>query len=142
MKIAVTYENEEIFQHFGHSESFKFYNIEDGKIVSTEIVNTNGSGHGALVDFLVTNHIHTLICGGIGGGAKQALTNANIQLLGGVKGNADQAVHAYLNNTLTFNPEVHCDHHDHNHDEEHVCGDHGCGSHTCGNDAKPGNLNL
>ena len=38
MKIAVTYENGQIFQHFGHTEQFKIYTVEDGKIVSSEDV--------------------------------------------------------------------------------------------------------
>ena len=45
MKIAVTFENGEIFQHFGHTEQFKIYEVEDGKVVSAFVVDTNGSGH-------------------------------------------------------------------------------------------------
>ena len=86
MKIAVTYENEQIFQHFGHSKQFKIYNVEDKKIVSSEVVDTNGSGHGALAGFLKEHKVDTLICGGIGGGAKTALANADITLYGGVSG--------------------------------------------------------
>ena len=132
MRIAVTYENGEIFQHFGHTEQFKFYDVEEGKIVSSNIVDTNGSGHGALAGFLVANKADVLICGGIGGGAQTALATAGIQLYGGVSGSADDAVDALLANTLSFNPDVHCDHHDHEHDgEAHTCGEHGCGKHSC-----------
>lgn len=129
MKIAVTYENGEIFQHFGHTETFKIYDIADGKVVSAEVVNTNGSGHGALAGFLVAHGVDTLICGGIGGGAQNALAQAGIRLFGGVSGNADEAVNALLAGNLGYNPNVHCDHHDH--EAGHSCGDHGCGSHSC-----------
>lgn len=129
MKIAVTYENGEIFQHFGHTEAFKIYDIADGKVVSAEVVDTNGSGHGALAGFLVTHGVDTLICGGIGGGAQNALAQAGIRLFGGVSGNADEAVNALLAGNLGYNPNVHCDHHDH--EAGHSCGDHGCGSHSC-----------
>lgn len=129
MKIAVTYENGEIFQHFGHTETFKIYDIADGKVVSAEVVDTNGSGHGALAGFLVTHGVDTLICGGIGGGAQNALAQAGIRLFGGVSGNADEAVNALLAGNLGYNPNVHCDHHDH--EAGHSCGDHGCGSHSC-----------
>ena len=129
MKIAVTYENGEIFQHFGHTETFKIYDIADGKVVSTEVVDTNGSGHGALAGFLVAHGVDTLICGGIGGGAQNALAQAGIRLFGGVSGNADEAVNALLAGNLGYNPNVHCDHHDH--EAGHSCGDHGCGSHSC-----------
>lgn len=129
MKIAVTHHMGEIFQHFGHTEQFKFYDVNDGEITSIKIVNTNGSGHGALAGFLKENGIDVLICGGIGGGAQVALKEAGIQLFGGVKGSADAAVVALLSNNLAFNPDVRCDHHDHEHGEGHTCGEHGCGKH-------------
>ena len=130
MKIAVTYENGEIFQHFGHTEAFKIYDIADGKVANAEVVGTNGSGHGALAGFLVEHGVDTLICGGIGGGAQNALAQAGIRLFGGVTGNADEAVNALLAGKLGYDPDVHCNHHDH-HEEGHSCGDHGCGSHSC-----------
>ena len=68
MKIAVTYDNGQIFQHFGHSAQFKLYEVSGGMILNTAVVDTNGSGHGALAGFLKQNGVDTLICGGIGGG--------------------------------------------------------------------------
>ena len=124
MKIAVTYENGEVFQHFGHTEQFKLYEVSGGKLLHTQVVDTNGSGHGALAGLLAQLGVDTLICGGIGGGAQAALAEANIRLIGGVQGNADEAVQAFLNGTLAFD---HCTHHDHG--EGHSCGSHGCGGH-------------
>jgi len=127
MKIAVPYENGEIFQHFGRTEQFKLYTVEDGKIAGEQVVCTNGSGHGALAGFLQNAGADTLICGGIGGGAQEALRSAGIKLYGGVSGKADEAVAALLGGTLGFDPNVHCDHHDHEHGEGgHTCGQHGC----------------
>lgn len=132
MKIAVTYENGQIFQHFGHTKTFKVYNIADDKVVSSEVVDTNGSGHGALAGLLRILGVNTLICGGIGGGAQTALKQAGITLYGGVSGDADKAVEDYLAGTLMFNPDVRCSHHDNeHHGEGHTCGDHGCKSHSC-----------
>ena len=131
MKLAVTYENGQIFQHFGRTAQFKLYDIEDGKIVRSEVVDTNGSGHGALAGFLMQRGVDTLICGGIGGGAQSALANAGIRLFGGVSGDADAAAEALVNGTLNFNPAVHCDHHEHAHGEGHTCSEHGCGQHSC-----------
>lgn len=132
MKIAVTYDNGQIFQHFGHTEQFKLYEILDGKITHTEVVDTNGSGHGALAGFLMQHGVDTLICGGIGGGAQMALAEAGIRLYGGVSGDADAAVNALLSDELAYNPDVRCNHHDHEHGEGgHTCGHHGCGSHSC-----------
>lgn len=132
MRIAVTYENGQIFQHFGRTEQFKIYDVQDGKVVSSEITGTNGSGHGALAGVLTALKADTLICGGIGGGAQAALEAAGIRLYGGVSGEADKAVEALLKGELSFNPDVHCGHHDHHHGEDHACGEHGCGAHTCG----------
>ena len=100
MRIAVTYENGQIFQHFGHTEQFKVYDLEDNKIVNTQVVDTNGQGHGALAGFLNS-------------------------------GDADEAVKAYLEGNLTYNPDVHCTHHDH--EDGHSCGEHHCGEdkHGC-----------
>lgn len=133
MRVAVTYENGQIFQHFGRTETFKVYEIQDGAVVSAEVVGTNGSGHGALAGVLTDLKAEVLICGGIGGGAQMALAAANIKLYGGVSGDADAAVQAFLNGELDYNPNVQCNHHGHEHDEGHACGDHGCGSdHHCG----------
>lgn len=126
MKIAVTYENGEIFQHFGHTELFKIYEVADNEVVSSEVVSTMGSGHGALAGFLKEQDVTILICGGIGGGAKMALAEAGITLYGGVCGNADQSVKEFLEDKLDYNAEIECSHH---HDEEHSCGEHSCGNH-------------
>ena len=132
MRIAVTYENGMVFQHFGHTKQFKVYDVADGKVIFSEVIDTNGSGHGALAGFLMQNGVDTLICGGIGGGAQAALAEAGIRLYGGVSGDADAAVSALLSGNLGYDPNVHCDHHDHAHGEEgHTCGDHGCGKHSC-----------
>ena len=130
MKIAVTYENGNVFPHFGHTEQFKIYEIEDCKVKDSEIIDTNGSGHGALAGLLSGSNIDTLICGGIGAGAQNALAEAGIKLFGGVSGSADDAVNAFLEGTLVYNPDVRCNHHGH-HGEGHSCGEnkHGCSGH-------------
>ena len=141
MRIAVTYENGEIFQHFGHTEQFKLYDVENGMIVSEQIVGTNGSGHGALAGFLKAAQADALICGGIGMGARNALAEAGIQLYGGVTGSADAAALSLAQGNLQFDPDAKCDHHGHHHGEDHDCGHHGhhhgegheCGHHGgCG----------
>ena len=126
MRIAVTYESGEIFQHFGHTKKFKVYGIEDGKISSSRVVDSEGFGLGALSEFLFNNGIDVLICGGIGGGAQTALKNAGIKLYAGVSGNADEAVKSFLDGKLNYNPNVMCNHHDH--EEGHSCGSHNCGN--------------
>ena len=127
MRIAVTYENGQVFQHFGHTEEFKIYEVEDGKVTGTEIIGSNGSGHSALAALLDERKIDVLICGDIGGGAQAALAERGIELCAGAEGNADQAVEAYLRGELV-NTGANCNHHG----EGHSCHEHGCGEHDCG----------
>ena len=127
MKIAVTYAQGMIYQHFGHTAAFKLYEVENGSVISSKVVDTNGSGHGALAGLLSALEVDTLICGGIGGGAQMALANAGIKLYGGVSGDADEAVEALLSGTLQYHAAPSCSHHG----EGHSCGSHTCGSH-CG----------
>ncbi len=123
MKIAITYENGKVFQHFGHTEKIKIYEINNGNIISENIVDTSASGHEKLVDFLKNNNIEVLICGGIGEGAKNALSKADIQLFGGVSGNANEVIKEYLLGNLKYNENVNCEHH-------HVEGEHHCENHN------------
>ena len=133
MKIAVTHDNGTVFQHFGHTEEFKVYEVQDGAVTSSRIVGTQGQGHGALAAFLNALGVDTLICGGIGAGARQALAGAGVRLYGGVKGNADDAVRALLDGNLSWNPDAACDHHGQGHEHHHGdCGSHGQGSCAAG----------
>lgn len=127
MKIAVTYDNGNIFQHFGRTEFFKVYQVEDDQIVSSEVIGSNGVGHGALAGLLADQDVDVLICGGIGGGAQAALQEAGVELCAGAQGDADQAVEAYLKGELV-STGANCDHH---HGEGHSCGSHEEG-HSCG----------
>ena len=102
MKIAVTYDN--------------------------GLLDTNGNGHSALVTLLKANQVDTLICGGIGGGAKNALAEAGIELYGGACGDADAQVTSFLNGNLQYNPNIQCSHHG----EGHTCGSHEGHGHSCG----------
>ena len=129
MRIAVTYENGEIFQHFGHAEQFKLYDIQDGRITGEQILDTNGSGHGALAGFLQAAEADALICGGIGMGAQMALADAGIRLYAGVQGSADDAVKALAAGTLAYDPDARCDHHGRHHDGD--CGKDHCAEHHC-----------
>ena len=134
MKIAVTYDNGEVFQHFGRTESFKIYEVEDNKVVSSEVISSNGTGHGALAGLLAEQGVNVLICGGIGGGAQTALTEAGIDLCAGAQGNVDEVVETYLKGELESSG-VNCDHH--HHEEGHSCGSHEEG-HSCGDSCGSG----
>ena len=138
MRIAVPYENEKIEQHFGRAKQFKFYDVEDGTVQASEVVDTVGEGHGALASFLHNAKADVVICGGIGAGAQTALSEAGITLVSGVKGSADEVVQQHLAGTLERSAaEGKCTHrHQHQHGKDHAHG-HGCGhegheGHSCG----------
>ena len=124
MKIAVTYENGEIFQHFGHTEQFKIYEVEGKEIINEKIINTNGSGHGLLGKLLISEEVDFLICGGIGNGARNILEDNNIKVYPGVLGNADNAIKKFIEGTLEYDINKKCDHA--GHDSEHNCTIHDC----------------
>lgn len=132
MKIAIPYENGNVFQHFGKTEIFKLYDTDNRTILCSEILSTNGKGHGELAAFLTSHDVKVLICGGIGAGAQASLAEAGIQLYGGVSGNADELANAFLNGTLRYNPEICCDHHGNGHSDDAKCGEHGCQKHCEG----------
>ena len=126
MKIAVTYENGEVFQHFGKTEMFKLYEVSGGQVVSTDVIGTDGTGHEALAGFLADKGVDVVICGGMGGGAQAALLEAGIAAISGAEGSADEAVAAFLRGELESQGK-NCDHHDHE-EEEHEC--------SCGGDCE------
>ena len=121
MRIAVTYKDGQVFQHFGRSEFFKIYDVKEGQIISSVIIPTNGNGHGALGAFLSQAKVDALICGGIGAGTRNILKDVNIALYPGVVGDADEACRALIAGNLNYQPDIEC--HDHDH------GDHDCGHH-------------
>ncbi|MDD3239796.1 MAG: FKBP-type peptidyl-prolyl cis-trans isomerase [Lachnospira sp.] len=152
MRVAVAYDNGEVFQHFGRTEAFKVYEVEENKIISSEVLESNGVGHEALAGLLAENTVDVLICGGIGGGAQSALSEAGIEVISGAEGDTDAVVEAYLRDELV-STGVNCNHHGEghtcgNHEDGHSCGGHedghscggcgnhedenGCGGHGCG----------
>ncbi len=122
MRIAVTYENGEIFQHFGHTELFRIYDVEEGKVVHRMTIKPVNAGHEAMAAVLRKAGADLLICGGIGSGAQQALEEMGIRLCAGVSGSSDAAVERFLRGTLQYTSQSNCT----AHDAEGGCG-HDCG---------------
>lgn len=122
MKLAVTYENGKVFEHFGHTKELKVYEIFNDEITNSEVISTNGNGHSALVGFLKDLKIDILICGGIGTGAVNALNDAGIKLIAGQAGDTDLVVDNFIKGKLDLSKKANCNHH---HSNE------GCGEHTC-----------
>ena len=128
MRVATTYDNGNIFMHFGRSEQFKIYDIQDGKVLNEQVVGTGGTGHGALAGLLANGGVDTLICGGIGGGAINALSQSGITVYAGAQGSCDACVEALIAGTLAQSGEATCDCHGHDHEHTHEHGE-SCGCH-------------
>jgi predicted Fe-Mo cluster-binding NifX family protein len=126
MKVAVTYENGEVFQHFGRTPHFKVYEIENEEVKSSQVIDTGETGHGTLAGFLKELGTDVMICGGIGGGAIAAMDESGIRVYAGASGNVDDIIGKYMAGTLEERGEATCDHHDHEHHVGHDCGHGGC----------------
>jgi C_GCAxxG_C_C family probable redox protein len=123
MKIAVTTQGNQIFQHFGQCQNFTVFSIEDGKIQGKTAIDASQNGHAALAGFLKDAGVSVLICGGIGDGAKQMLSQTGIELVSGVEGKIEDAVNAYLTGSLTDQGGS-CSHEDHGEDHDCSCENH------------------
>lgn len=113
MKIAATYDYVTgfVFQHFGRTQYFKIYEIEDGKIVNTQVIDNGGFGHHDLPPYLKSLGVETLILGNRGQGAIDALDRAGIKQIAGVTGKADAAAELFVQGKLVGNPDARCNHH-------------------------------
>lgn len=133
MVIAVTYDNEFIFPHFGRSPYLAIYLIGENKqIVRKSIVSLEGSGHMGIALILHDLDVDVLICGGIGLGAVNTLKEIGIEVYPGNEGNADEIVTKFLNGLLLKNDNPTCSCHEH-HDHDHECSDgegHSCDCHS------------
>lgn len=118
MKIAVTTEGNQVFQHFGKCPTFTIFTIENDAIKGKIAIDASENGHAALAGFLKDSGVDVVICGGIGGGAKQMLSSAGIQLISGIEGSIDSAVNSYLSGNLSDLGGA-CNHEEHGLD--HVC---------------------
>ncbi|MBQ1322080.1 MAG: NifB/NifX family molybdenum-iron cluster-binding protein [Solobacterium sp.] len=112
MIVAVTYENDMVFQHFGRTQKFELYTIEDGKITGSEVVGTNGAGHHDLAPWLRERGVEAVICGGIGTGMIQALQACGIAIFAGASGPTEEAVNEYLRGGLETVTGSNCEKHD------------------------------
>ncbi|MCI2111815.1 MAG: DUF134 domain-containing protein [Bacilli bacterium] len=110
MKVAVSFDDGKVFQHFGQTSSFKLYEVKEGAVVSSSVEPTNGVSHHELIQWLRDKGVDTLICGGIGGGAIRLLKKSGITCMAGVEGSAEEAVAKLLKNELecVCEPTCHC----------------------------------
>ena len=107
-RIAVPYDEGNIFQHFGKSAAFKIYTIENNTVTGQEIVETGGITHEELGIWMLQHSVNAVLCGNIGPGAQGALAAAGIQVLAGINGGADEAVGLLLKGDLKTQNSANC----------------------------------
>lgn len=130
MLIAVTTENGNVFQHFGHCKNFTLFETEGEKIKNKTMIDVGEEGHSALATLLGNHNVDVLICGGIGGGARVALAQNGVEVIPGTAGSVDEVTAAYLKGDLKFDADFVCTAHGHGHGHDHG-GEHSCGQHRC-----------
>lgn len=120
MVIAVTYQDGMIFGHFGKSQEFKIYEIENGAVANSKVVDvSNIKGRDARTEYLKSLGSEVLICGGICEKAQAAVSACGIKIYAANSGSADEAVNKYLTGALTQVTGKVCDHH--SEDNNHSC---------------------
>ena len=115
MRFAVTYDDGQVFQHFGQTRQFKVFDSETSE---SSILDSGSYSHGGLAELLGNNGISALICGGIGDGARNMLMNRGIKVYPGISGSADDAAKALIDGNLASNGRSTC-----NHDHDCHCHD-------------------
>ncbi len=127
-RIALPFEDDKIFQHFGKATHFKIYTVTENTVTSSDVLATDGTGHEALGLWLMLQGVTLVICGGIGPGAQGALRAAGIRVFPGIEGSTDDAVQKLLSGELQAQEAPTCNHHTHG----GGCGAHACaGCHNC-----------
>ena len=113
MKIAVTYEKESgnVFQHFGKTQCFKLYEIENGQVLNSQVIDNGGNGHHALPPYLKSLGVETLILGNRGQGAIDAIAASGLKEIPGITGSADEAAALFAKGQLKGNFDAKCQHH-------------------------------
>lgn len=114
--IAIPTEGDMVNAHFGRSQAFTIFAIEDGKVTGSEVLDTKGyeHQHSGIAQLLKTKKVEVVLCGGIGPGAIAGLENAGLEVLRGASGLAQAAAQVYADGTFIASTAV-CNH-DHGHD--------------------------
>lgn len=124
-KIAIPTDGEIVNAHFGRSQAFTIFEVQDGKVTGEEHVDAKGyeHQHAGIAQLMKTKGVEAVICGGIGPGAITGLESAGLEVLRGASGSVRNVAQSYAEGTFTSSNAVcnhsHGDHHDdhdhHNH---------------------------
>lgn len=118
MRIAVASMGTMVAGHFGHCESFRIFDTENGVIVAEENVPNPGHRPGFLPNFLADRGVNVIISGGMGGGAVDIFNERNVEVVIGAQGTAKQNVESYLKGELVSTGSI-C----HEHEHANECGE-------------------
>ena len=111
MLVAITYENGEVFMHYGKTRQFIIFELDNNEIKSERIIDCGEYSHHTLADLLKLNNVDVVICGGCGVHAIESLEAKNIKVYNGACGDVHNVINEYINGKLKFNGATMCDCH-------------------------------
>ena len=103
IRIAVSYKDGEIFEHFGHSEFFAIYEFDEHDLERStkRLVDTSAMhGHKDMADLMKREKIDAVICGQMGDEARSLLLSYGIIPVPGYCGDADTAAELLVTGQL------------------------------------------
>lgn len=100
MRIAISTDGEFVSQHFGRCPSFTIVDLQDGKVISKEIVNNPGHQPGFIPQFLHEKGVEAIIAGGMGMRAARFFDELGIKPIMGINGRIDKVIEQLIKGTL------------------------------------------
>ena len=107
MKVAVSYKDGEIFEHFGHAECFAIYDfdLDDMNNSTKRLIDVSDRhGHQAMADLMKAEDVAAVLSGNMGGEAKALLLSYGIVPVVGYCGDADTAAELLVLGRLPILP--------------------------------------
>ena len=109
MKIAVATDGNSVSQHFGHCKFFTIAEVEEGRVLSSDVVDNPGHEPGFLPVFLSEKGVGCVIAGGMGKRAQDLFTEKGIIVIVGASGLVNEVLEDFVNDRLTTGANI-CDH--------------------------------
>ena len=109
MKIGIATEANMVAQHFGRCDAYTIVEIENNKVVKTELVQSPGHQPGFLPGWLAGFGVKVVICGGMGPRAQELFIEQGIKPIMGVDCSISEAIQRFCDNSLKSGENI-CDH--------------------------------
>jgi predicted Fe-Mo cluster-binding NifX family protein len=131
-KLAIPVLNGQLSSHFGQTQYFYFYEIDNNTTLNQSMETSPEQDHSAIPAWLSEQNVTDIIIGGIGGPAAEKLSDFDINIFeNGMSTSPNELSQMFINNQLSIFGDSCCGGHDHEHEHEHEHGhkNGGCGCH-------------